>query len=341
MTRVLKRPMFRLGGPANEGITSGLAPRQGYQNQGSVQPMSEYEKELLERARSVQTVKDKLVPTRGRGDLSQFLIDFGLETASATPSGSIFSTAAASAKDPYARYTAKKAARLSDEDKFTTSMLGDIAEQMSEEQQQRIEGQATGKKQYEYRGKYDDYTELLAEQRQLEEKLRKAQEVPEGVPPGPGGMPNQETIRIIKEQMEDNKKQQLLFADEQKDYILEKLIRDQMVTAEEVEEYIRTKKETGVGTMPESNATGGRVGYATAGQVVPGEMPRTSQADTIQSMSFEDLRSRLPSTITNDVIQLLAKSQEALVEFSNIQTESDIRSFNRKYEVNLVLPPEA
>ena len=30
MTRVLKRPMFRLGGPANEGITSGLAPRQGY-----------------------------------------------------------------------------------------------------------------------------------------------------------------------------------------------------------------------------------------------------------------------------------------------------------------------
>ena len=31
MTRVLRRPMFRLGGPANEGITSGLAPRQGYQ----------------------------------------------------------------------------------------------------------------------------------------------------------------------------------------------------------------------------------------------------------------------------------------------------------------------
>ena len=88
-------------------------------------------------------------------------------------------------------------------------------------------------------------------------------------------------------------------------------------------------------------ATGGRVGYATAGQVVPGEMPRTSQADVIQSMSFEDLRSRLPSTITNDVIQLLANSQEALVEFSNIQTESDIRSFNRKYEVNLVLPAEA
>ena len=30
--------MFRKGGSAGEGITSGLAPRQGYQNAGSVQP---------------------------------------------------------------------------------------------------------------------------------------------------------------------------------------------------------------------------------------------------------------------------------------------------------------
>ena len=57
-------------------------------------------------------------------------------------------------------------------------------------------------------------------------------------------------VKKIKDDLEDNKKQQLLFADEQKDYVLEKLIRDPMVTAEEVEEYIRTKKETGVGKMP-------------------------------------------------------------------------------------------
>ena len=28
--RTLRRPMFRIGGSAGEGITSGLAPRQGY-----------------------------------------------------------------------------------------------------------------------------------------------------------------------------------------------------------------------------------------------------------------------------------------------------------------------
>ena len=30
MNRIMKRPMFRKGGSAGEGITSGLAPRQGY-----------------------------------------------------------------------------------------------------------------------------------------------------------------------------------------------------------------------------------------------------------------------------------------------------------------------
>ncbi len=30
MSRIMRRPMFRKGGSAGEGITSGLAPRQGY-----------------------------------------------------------------------------------------------------------------------------------------------------------------------------------------------------------------------------------------------------------------------------------------------------------------------
>ena len=37
MNRIMKRPMFRKGGSAGEGITSGLAPRQGYQEAGSVE----------------------------------------------------------------------------------------------------------------------------------------------------------------------------------------------------------------------------------------------------------------------------------------------------------------
>ena len=30
MTRILRRPMFRMGGNTDQGIMSGVAPRQGY-----------------------------------------------------------------------------------------------------------------------------------------------------------------------------------------------------------------------------------------------------------------------------------------------------------------------
>ena len=92
MTRVLKRPMFRIGGPANEGITSGLAPRQGY---------------ALSTAERLRKAAGQQPDT----SLSQFLIDFGLDIASRPAEGSIFSTAAASAKEPYQGYKASKAAR--------------------------------------------------------------------------------------------------------------------------------------------------------------------------------------------------------------------------------------
>ena len=326
--RTLNRPMFRTGGSTNTGITSGLEPRLGYANG----------KTFEERMEERQAIYDKYTPPRGRGDLSQFLIDFGLETASATPSGSIFSTAAASAKAPYARYTAKKAERLSDKDKFTRAMIGDISEQMSEEEQERL-GAGTAGRGFEYKGRYDDYTALLKEQRGMEEQMRKLEEGRKSLPPSADPSIIQSQIDRLNDQIEDNKRKQNLFVDAEGDDVRKTILKGiatGVFTFEDLQRYDET------GEYPkEDRATGGRVGYATAGQVIPGEMPRTSQADVMQSMSFEDLRSRLPSTITNDVIQLLAKSQEALVEFANIQTESDIRSFNRKYEVNLVLPAEA
>ena len=100
MTRVLKRPMFRLGGPANEGITSGLAPRQGYANGDLVKSAEERRKVLSE-----------LAGQRPDTSLSQFMIDFGLDIASRPPEGSIFSTAAASAKEPFQAYKTSKAQR--------------------------------------------------------------------------------------------------------------------------------------------------------------------------------------------------------------------------------------
>ena len=76
MNRVLKRPMFRMGGSTGTGITSGLdQPRKQYQ-QGSM-------------------------PNFQFGGVPGFLTNFGLDLLSRTPQGNIFQTAATSAREPF------------------------------------------------------------------------------------------------------------------------------------------------------------------------------------------------------------------------------------------------
>ena len=88
--------MFRMGGSA-EGLTSGLqAPRQKYDLGKDVQ-------KITQQRDSINT----LAPRKDTG-MRDFLINFGLDIASRPPSGSIFSTAAESAKGPFQQYQAKK-----------------------------------------------------------------------------------------------------------------------------------------------------------------------------------------------------------------------------------------
>ena len=64
----------------------------------------------------------------------------------------------------------------------------------------------------------------------------------------------------------------------------------------------------------------------------------TPAAGSSAPLTFEQLRQRLPKEIPDDVIRLLASSDEALLEFSNIATQQDVDEFNVKYGVELVLP---
>ena len=99
MTRVLRRPMFRLGGNTDQGIMSGVVPRQGYRTGEMVE---DYEQKL----KMLQGVA--MPPDRS---LSNFAIDLGLNVASAEPTGSIFSTVAREAKGPFQRYQTAQAQR--------------------------------------------------------------------------------------------------------------------------------------------------------------------------------------------------------------------------------------
>ena len=77
--------MFRKGGSAGEGITSGLQ-REGFAN-GST--------------------RDRLMKAIGpsRSSLNDFLINFGLNMVSGAPTGNILQTAATQAKEPYAQFS--------------------------------------------------------------------------------------------------------------------------------------------------------------------------------------------------------------------------------------------
>ena len=110
--RILKRPMFRLGGSAeNEGIMNGMRKRyeQGtkpedidstYTAAGSdFQPTNQGE-------RSGRRFRDFLVNSP---NLSPFLTEFGLNLLSQSPTGNIFQTVATAAKEPFQRMRARSA----------------------------------------------------------------------------------------------------------------------------------------------------------------------------------------------------------------------------------------
>jgi len=147
-----------------------------------------------------------------------------------------------------------------------------------------------------------------------------------------------------------------------------------MLTREDAErEYIKDYKDT-IGVMPTQEqidehlrskgflASGGRVGYqqGTPNPMVmpqpkPQEAVQDRQLDTLmdaapaledpnqaKSMGEKDmynaLRRRLPKEISDDVVRLIAYNQEAFADFANISDQSDVESFNQKYNVELVLP---
>ena len=129
--------------------------------------------------------------------------------------------------------------------------------------------------------------------------------------------------------------------------------------ADEVERFKEFQKMRG------NLATGGRVGFQdgtpnpefTMPEPKPREAVQDRQLDTLmkaapaledpnqaKSMGEGDmyaaLRRRLPQEITDDVVRLIAYNPEAFADFADIQDQSDVDSFNQKYNVQLVLPVE-
>ena len=75
----------------------------------------------------------------------------------------------------------------------------------------------------------------------------------------------------------------------------------------------------------------------------PTSMTDVNVEETVnpERLSYDELRARLPKEIGDDIVTLLANSYEALGDFAQIRTQTDVDQFNQKYQVQLVLPQEA
>jgi len=182
MNRVLRRPMFKMGGSAGTGITSGLdKPRQNYQEAGSVNPLQQYPtdffpplgtREIKQDTPSITMDDDKLTAGQEllkafkdrntRPDLSQFLINFGLNLASATPRGNIFATAAEAAKKPAGTLFDQKAAEKAFDKELTLAATKmDINERLKKEAEDRAFKRELTLKAMDLQGQTEDQFELL------------------------------------------------------------------------------------------------------------------------------------------------------------------------------------
>ena len=90
-------------------------------------------------------------------------------------------------------------------------------------------------------------------------------------------------------------------------------------------------------------ADGGRAGYSVGGMTgmaAPQQTSQTIQESPTQDLTYSELRSRLPNSISDQVVQLLANSKQALLDFAEIRTQQDVDQFNQQYDVTLTLPQE-
>jgi len=383
----MNRPMFRKGGSAGEGITSGLAPRQGYQGAGDVK-QNDLSKVNL-RDMNMQQIKDladrmafQAPPMAPDNSLRDFKIDFGLDLISRSPSGNIFQTAGAAAKEPFGNFRTSRAAynkgvqdravtKYNSQTGMFDTLLGaqadilgseggskmfakqandaeiqNIMSSLFELQAQQSTDQALPDEDFAqqqailmqrlqgYTGKNPAVTSLFGNKEQadiviagIQQDITNSEKIIKVM--GPDG----EMIEVVEGE----------YAGENPKYVGEETARRY------VELYNQMVKDS-IG-LPQPKAEGGRMGYAMGGgadmmqeqitEVSETESMPKETAPTGDSLSYEELRSRLPKEISDDIVSILAESPQALIMFSEIQTQTDVDEFNMAYGVNLSLPSGA
>ena len=396
MSRVLKRPMFKMGGSTSEGITSGLS-RKGYHKGGIDRPIR------------TRTTPEEILQGYGpapRGyNVYDFLTEWGLNMVGNPPSGNVIQTAGKEAQIPFGKMVeGKSQSELTDymlkakaidtvrEQKFREKMLTDEYGLKSEltEEEYDLKSKLT-EEEYALKEKLEKIKNLHKNQKSFME-LEKAKRINEIISTDlPAAIKALKATTIEENKLaiqakidglkneqasleRENKMLQSVSDDEfgiQRAYVenmmllemlkdLEKKYKAGDISEKEWRAHNslagKSKLKKKINQQEVFNRTvtfilglkkkaGGRVGYQ-GGELVEDVSvtetmgPRTNQQGPQgpQRLTFGELRARLPREISDSIIQLLATSDEALLQFANIRTQQDVDQFNQTYQVDLILP---
>ena len=358
MNRTLRRPMFRIGGQVAEGITSGLAPRQGYAtNKDNLVEQNDYSKMKISDLGNMNIGQlrelSKSMAYKPKSDPWDYLGEVALNLVSTPTSGNLIGDIGTSMREPYSRYLDRKSTAAEQEygseaDMFKTmisaqaDVLGAEKEGKGWLEQWKFEQIPLLNKTISRLSAKKDKGNITAEeelelQNALDQKGRIVKISPVlqaflGTKQG-GYMVTDEMDRLLAEDLklpEEERKYKGETAKEKK--------RDPQLAIDAIAN-VESRLQM---------AEGGRVGYQSGNMVQPNAMQAAMPMDQgpevppeVQNIDYDTLRARLPQSITDDIVRLISTSAEAMEDFATIQTQQDINNFNEKYGVELVLPAEA
>ena len=371
--KTLNRPMFRRGGSTSSqgtGITSGLqSPRQGYDGDGDTQQVKKFDTnqniaEFLKNASigDQQRLVEQLYPEKPRNNKDLF-IDFGLDLVSRPGSGgSIFENIGASGQAAYNKYRTANTAtdkRLEDQrsDMFTSLIEG----------QSDILGSDGGSQQFAKQANDGAIQGLMSELF----KLNAQQQTDQALTDGEFAQKQSILMQRLQGYTGKNPAVSALYGNKEQADLVIGGIQQEIINSEKEIEVISSTGEKVIvieGEHAQDNpaylgeetakryieqynsmvkkslglAEGGRARYS-EGEIVEEQV--TEGVQEVQpsgdSLSYDELRSRLPGEITDDIVVILSESPQALIDFSELQTQIDVDQFNMKYGVNLALPSGA
>ena len=381
MNNLYKRPMFRKGGSAEGGITSGL--RQGYNtNQDNLVQQNDLSKINLKdmNMQQIQNLANSFYPERRDPRPSRrfndFLINFGLDIATRPASGNIFSDIAASAKDPFSQFQATRTAENLAMDKREDQLINRRSDMFGTllGAQAKVLGSEGGSKQFAKQANDAEIQALMTQLFELDAQQKTDQALTDEE------YAQQQAILMQRLQGYTGKNPAVtsLFGNkEQADIVIQGIQSDitnseavikvmgpdgemieviegeyaaenpKYIAEETAKRYIELYNKMIKESM--GLAEGGRANFSMGGgaDVMEEQVTEISEtqpkeiAPTGDSLSYEELRARLPKEVTDDIVVILAESPQALIDFAEIQTQTDVDEFNMKYGVNLSLPSGA